>query len=463
MNRRILIIDGTATNRIIGKVRLSDAFYTPILAPDGETGLRMARGEKPDLILLGLPLPDYSVRRLMAALRADPATRNMPVIALTPADAPEPRIEALGAGVDDVMARPADEAVLFARIRSLLRLRAEAGLVTRAWGTEAESMFGLAEGGAEFDVAPVIGVVTARPETGLSWRRQITGRMRDRLTLLCREQVLGGALHGITGLPDVLVIEADLDGTHGGLRLMSQMISQGAGRMMAFCVVTPPGDAATAAMAFDLGADEVITPHVLGTELDLRLRALLRRKRRADRLRQTMEKGLRLAMIDPLTGSYNRRYAMPRLAGIAEQAAAEGSSFAVMVVDLDRFKSVNDRHGHAAGDAVLIEVARRLTENLRITDLLARIGGEEFLVVLPQTGLAEAQQVAERLRQAVGEQPVPLPSGEGLAITVSIGVAIGSSAQGAGDCTATVEQADRALMSSKTAGRNLVTLSRSAA
>lgn len=461
MNRRILIIDGTATNRIIGKVRLSDAFYTPILAPDGEAGLRMARSEQPDLILLGLPLPDFSVCRIMAALRSDAATRALPVIALTGAEDSALRLQALAAGVDDVMARPADEGVLFARIRSLLRLRAEAGVVTRAWGSEAEAMFGLAEAGAEFDAAPVIGMVTARPETGHAWRRQIEGRMRDRISLLGREQVLGGALHGLTGLPDVLVIEADLDGPHGGLRLMSQLTSQGAGRMMAFCIVTAPGDAATAAMAFDLGADDVITPDVLGAELDLRLRALLRRKRRADRLRQTMEKGLRLAMIDPLTGSYNRRYAMPRLAGIAEQAAAEGSSFAVMVVDLDRFKTVNDLHGHAAGDAVLIEVARRLTENLRISDLLARIGGEEFLVVLPQTGRAEALQVAERLRQAIGEQPVRLSSGEGLPITVSIGVAIGSAQDG--DCTVTVDEADRALMSSKTAGRNLVTFGRSAA
>ena len=177
-----------------------------------------------------------------------------------------------------------------------------------------------------------------------------------------------------------------------------------------------------------------------------------------------MEDGLRSAMIDPLTGVYNRRYAMPRLAGIAEQAQSEGSEFAVMVVDLDRFKSVNDRHGHAAGDAVLAEIARRLSDNLRMSDLLARYGGEEFLVALPQTGLAEARQVAERLRGVIGDTPVTLPSGQGLTVTVSIGVSVITTEQcAAADVAGLIERADLALMSSKTSGRNLVTFDQTAA
>lgn len=467
MNGRILVIEGTATNRIIAKVRLSDAFYAPLMAADGRLGLHLAREEHPDLILVGLPLPDLQLRALMASLRADPATRGIPVLAFTQGSDPAARVAALQAGVNDVLSRPVDDALLFARLRSLLRLRAEAGIMAQAWGAEPGALLGLSEPGQGFEgapmAAPAITLVSTHCQIAAAWQDGMPHRLRDRLALQSREEVLAGPPGPGGPLPDVFVIEADLDGPGSGLRLMSQLSSHAGTRNSAFCIVTAEGDHATAAMAFDLGADDVVTPGLHAPEMELRLRALLRRKQQADSLRTAMERGLRLAMIDPLTGTYNRRYAMPRLGGIADQAAAEGSTFAVMVVDLDRFKSVNDRFGHAAGDAVLVEVARRLTDNLRLSDLLARIGGEEFLVALPQTSLAEARQVAERLREVISETPVALPCGDALTVTVSIGVAIGCLDAAHGGSSTMMELADKALMSSKTAGRNLVTFSRSAA
>jgi two-component system, cell cycle response regulator len=135
-----------------------------------------------------------------------------------------------------------------------------------------------------------------------------------------------------------------------------------------------------------------------------------------------------------------------------------------MIVDLDRFKLVNDRHGHGAGDQVLVEVSRRLTANLRAGDLLARIGGEEFLVALPDAGMPLARVVAERLCRSIEERPIRLASGALLAVTVSIGVAVS-------DCTearllspeAVIEAADLALLESKGSGRNQVTFRLSAA
>lgn len=217
-------------------------------------------------------------------------------------------------------------------------------------------------------------------------------------------------------------------------------------------------------MAFDLGADDAVGPGVTAEELVLRTRGLLRRKRHFDQLRARMQDGLRLAMRDPLTGLYNRRYAVPQLASIADRARSEGSPFAVMVMDLDRFKQVNDVHGHAAGDQVLVEVAHRLTLNLRDSDVLARIGGEEFLAILPRTGMATARRVAERLCQMMDDQPIRLASGEELRVTVSIGVAVaGTAGEDSFGVEGLVEQADIALLESKGAGRNQVTFRLSAA
>lgn len=464
MKGRILIVDGTATNRIIYKVKLGDAFFETLLADDGEACLRMARAERPDLILLDLALDAPSATDVLATLRADPVTRAISVIALSSSRDSDLRMAALRAGADDVMSKPVNDAVLLARIRNLLRSREAAGVVASAWGAQAPSMMGLAEGARPFEPPGSIGLVAMRPEGAVQWKRILQSQMRDQLVVMPRDRLLALPATLGDGAPDVYVIDSDLDQPNAGLRILSELRSHTGARHSAYCIVIPDGEDQTAAMAFDLGADDVVPRSMVTAELGQRLRTLLRRKRDADRMRATVEDGLRMAMIDPLTGTYNRRYALPRLAGIAAQATAEGTDFAVMVVDLDRFKQVNDRHGHAAGDCVLVEVARRLSENLRMTDLLARIGGEEFLVALPQTSLPEARRIAERLREVVGERPVTLPSGEGLRVTVSIGVSVCAPGQTPPeDVSEMVDLADRALMSSKTAGRNVVTIGRSAA
>ncbi len=148
---------------------------------------------------------------------------------------------------------------------------------------------------------------------------------------------------------------------------------------------------------------------------------------------------------------------MPHLSRLAEHAADTGRPFAVMVLDLDRFKAVNDTFGHAAGDAVLTEVARRLQDNLRTVDLVARIGGEEFLVAMPDTDLSEAQMAAERLCRIVARSPVIVPDGLAIEVTISIGLAMGGRREA--DLNRLIARADEALLGSKSGGRNQVMVS----
>ena len=456
MQGRILVIEGSVAGRILARARLQDAFLTAALAADLAKGLRAAQDNPPDLVLVGLPLAGHSAESALAALRALPGGTGLPVVAMTdPADAAL-RMAALTAGFDDAMPRAGPDSLFAARIRSLLRHRAALRMVAAAWGSAAPDVLGMAEARPDFRPPATIGFVTERPETGLRWKHQLFPGVGDRVAVLTRDQVLASTATAAS--TDLLVIEADLDQPDGGLWLMRQL--SGLGRMAGsgFCIVTATADPERAANALDLGADEVIAAPDLATELLPRLRGVMRRKRQADRLRRTMEEGLRSAMIDPLTGVYNRRYAMPRLAGIAAQARAEQSDFAILLLDLDHFKAVNDHHGHAAGDQVLTELARRLADNLRGPDLLARFGGEEFIAVLPRTRLEEARQSAERLRDAVQAQPVRLAGGGVVRATISVGVAMGRlDEESAGDLTGMIDAADRALMQAKSAGRNLVT------
>ena len=168
-----------------------------------------------------------------------------------------------------------------------------------------------------------------------------------------------------------------------GLRLVSALRSRPETRQSAVILVVENGDVQTAAKGLDLGASDYIEAPFDVSELIARIRSQLRRKRYSDRLRTNLRNGLKLAVIDPLTGIYNRRYASQHMNRVMERAQETDGVFAVMMIDLDKFKSINDRFGHDAGDAVLREFSRRLQENIRGVDLVARFGGEEFFVAMP--------------------------------------------------------------------------------
>ena len=457
---KILIVDGVATNRIIFKVALAEAFYHPVLAADGESCLHVARDASPDLILLDLVLPDQSGVSLIRQLRADPVTRDIPILALAATNDEDLCLAALQAGADDVLAKAIDHASLLARVRNLLRGRdGFEGLAPSIAGAD---LFGFADAPAAFVGRATVSLLADQMEAALDWHDTLSQEMTDTILIQSREEAFLDANRNIgQAVPDVFLINVGPAGNGDGLRLMSELRSRAATRHSAVCILRPKDNRDSNATAYDLGADDVVNADVPPRELAQRLKTLIRRKRRDDQLRATVQDGLRLAMIDPLTGLHNRRYALPKLAAISAEAQAQATIFAVMVIDLDRFKSVNDRFGHAAGDAVLVDVARRLKENLRADDLLARIGGEEFLVALPNTNFEEARLAADRLCKAIEECPIKLAFSPGMSVTISIGVAVSDAR--AEPTPTIVDRADQALLLAKAEGRNQVTISKSAA
>lgn len=460
---KVLIVDDVATNRIVMKVKLNAAGYRPVLAHDGASCLRVAIEEVPDLILLDLSLPDMSGIEVLKRLRKMPQTRATPIVIFSANQEASARTIAFAAGADEFLTKPVDDQTLLARIRSFMRARQ--ALETLGANSGGFAVLGLAEPPAVFDTPGLLALVTARAETGMLLRRELAAECSHRSVVMSVDEALSEGLK-TGGAPDVFVIEADLAAAGSGLRLMSELRSRTNTQHAAFCLLTAQTPSISTAVAFDLGANEIVPITTGRQELALRLARLLSRKREADRMRASVQDGLRLAVIDPLTGLHNRRYGIAQLSAICERARHSSSAFAVMVVDLDRFKSVNDRWGHAAGDQVLVDVAQRLSRNLRAGDLLARIGGEEFLIALPDTAFNEACGIAERLCRVIEDAPIAIAKGAELHVTVSIGLAF--SAQGElpvhmDTVSEIVDRADRALLLSKSGGRNQVTISRSVA
>jgi two-component system, cell cycle response regulator len=205
----------------------------------------------------------------------------------------------------------------------------------------------------------------------------------------------------------------------------------------------------------ELGAHDYLRKPFDASELLARVHAALRTKRLQDELRLRNAELVRISRTDPLTGMHNRRHLEERLVEQTSLVKRQGGDLGVLLLDVDRFKRINDRHGHAAGDAVLRILAGRVREAIRTEDMVGRWGGEEFLVVLPATGRDSLGVVGERVRRMVAADAFLVEAGE-LRVTVSVGAAAGVEDGWEG----LVRRADAALYAAKEAGRNQVVVDR---
>lgn len=454
---RILVVDSVPTNRITTKVRLRSACYEAAVAATGQEAIRIARLTHPQMVLIGKTLPDMTGPGLCAELRALPFGADLPI--LIQADGAD-RVAALRAGASALLDPGGDDLTLLARIRGLLRHESDR--------VESAALIGMNEPGTGFqhDNRPHAVFVGNQPATALSWRRALQDRVGFRITVSEPEHALTDAAAGRA--PDLYLIAADIQQPGDGLRLLSELRSRAHSREAGFVIALRPDRADMTPVALDLGAGDVLPWDLansrLAPEAAMRLDTQLARKHEADRRRDETQRNMRWAMSDPLTGLHNRRYALPRLHEMAAEAGEHGRDLTVMVLDLDRFKLVNDMHGHAAGDAVLTDIAARLAATLPEGALLARIGGEEFLAALPDCPATSARRIAEQMRRSVMTTPVRLPSGCArveLGVTISVGIATlpAAEARALPACPdSLMASADHALLSAKSAGRNRIAM-----
>jgi two-component system cell cycle response regulator len=225
-------------------------------------------------------------------------------------------------------------------------------------------------------------------------------------------------------------------------------------RFVPIILLADEGEEDRVLRGLELGINDYLMRPIDKNELLARVRTQIRKKRYTERLRDNVQMSIEMAITDQLTGLYNRRYMESHLSSLMEQAVSRKKPLTVLVLDIDFFKAVNDTHGHDAGDDVLREFAVRIKKSIRGIDLACRYGGEEFVIVMPETDLAVATMVAERLRRRIATEPFLIQDGSRkLEVTISIGL----SALGKDDTAATVlKRADAALYRAKRDGRNRV-------
>ena len=250
--------------------------------------------------------------------------------------------------------------------------------------------------------------------------------------------------------PDAILLDIEMPGLDGH-EVLARLKADA--QLSDIPVVFLTGRTSTADMVAGLraGAHDYLKKPFEGAELIARIGGAVRIKRLQDELQLRNQQLDLLSRVDGLTGVYNRRHIDQQLEAAATRADRGGEPFAVLMMDIDHFKRVNDHEGHPAGDRILKEFARRVQTVVRAGDILGRWGGEEFVIIAPQTDVTSAVVLAERIRAEVGQRPFDL-GGRGIHITVSIGLAAGVVTD-----SQLVDRADRALYRSKTEGRNRVT------
>ena len=243
--------------------------------------------------------------------------------------------------------------------------------------------------------------------------------------------------------PDIVLLDVLLPGLDG-FETCRRIKSDPTTEHIPVIMVTALSDVEDLVRGFEAGADDYVTKPIIGLALMARVSAQLRQKRRYESIREQ-------SRVDPLTGAFNRGYFDVHAPRLAARCRAARKSLTVLMLDVDNLKLVNDAHGHAVGDRVLKEIVNRVTCALRPSDLVAKMGGDEFAVVMPETDLDAALQIAERLRRRIAGTPV-----EDVTVTVSIGAALVQPDREEEELDAALRRADAALYAAKKAGGNRV-------
>jgi two-component system cell cycle response regulator len=452
MTARVLVVDDIPANVKLLEARLSAEYFDVVTATNGVDALALCERAECDIVLLDVMMPDMDGFEVCRRLKSNPVTHHIPVVMVTALDQPSDRVAGLEAGADDFLTKPVTDVALISRVRSLARLKMVTdelrmrALTTKEIGIQNPEREAVAETGRN-------GRILIVDDRQSSYER-IMATLSAEHTVDVEANPNDALFRIAEGNYELVIVSLGLK-DFDGLRLCSQLRSLERMRSMPILAIAEPDNNARLVRGLEIGVNDYLVRPIDKNEMLARVRTQIKKKRYTERLRDNVQASIEMAITDALTSLYNRRYMETHLAALTEQAAQRGKPITVLILDIDFFKSINDGHGHDAGDDVLREFSLRIRKSIRNIDLACRYGGEEFVIVMPETDMAVAGMVAERIRRRIATEPFPIQQGtKNLEVTISIGIA---ALNGADDTAAAMlKRADTALYRAKRDGRNRV-------
>lgn len=402
--RRILVVDDSVPNVKVLKSMLPDDVYEVTEAYNGKQALDAVASSLPDVIFLDIMMPDMDGYEVTRRLKADPETAHVPIVLVTALDGMEDRVQGLNLGAEDVLVKPVNRVEVLARARSMVRL----GEYQKQLSIREQ-----AAGSFSMDQAQTV-TVRARKRPSVL---MVEDNERDVELFLANFR--GGdfdvevAVDGRQALRrmeekefDLVLLDLllpDID----GLALLDRIKETEGSKSPQVLIMTAISDLETRLKGIEQGADDYLVKPVHPRELQARIQVLLRKKGYIDSLRADYRSALNSAITDDLTGLYNKAYLNRYLDLEIRRSQRHKYPVSLVMADIDDFKHYNTRFGHLVGDLVIREVASVLKSSFRDVDLVARFGGDEFVVVLPYCSARELDEIVNRVRNAVSDHPFP--------------------------------------------------------
>ncbi|MGE3144001.1 MAG: PleD family two-component system response regulator [Pseudorhodoplanes sp.] len=452
MTARVLVVDDVPANVKLLEARLSAEYFDVTTATCGAEALAICAKSECDIVLLDVMMPDMDGFEVCRRIKSNPATQHIPIVIVTALDQPSDRVAGLDAGADDFLTKPVSDIALIARVRSLTRLKMMTdelrmrAVTSREIGIESPEQQAVADRGRDGRILIV--------DDRASSAERIAATLAAEHRADIESDPNAALLRAAEGNYELIIVSLGLQ-NFDGLRLCSQLRSLERTRNTPVLAIAEMDDNARLARGLEIGINDYLLRPIDRNELLARARTQIRKKRYAERLRDNVQLSIEAAITDALTGLHNRRYIESHLATLVQQAGTRGKALSLLVMDIDYFKSINDSYGHDAGDDVLREFAVRVRKSIRGIDLAGRFGGEEFVVVMPDTDMGVAAVVAERLRRRIAAEAFAIArAAKSVPVTISIGLA---ALEGPADSVATLlKRADTALYRAKREGRNRV-------
>jgi two-component system cell cycle response regulator len=450
-HEKILIVDDEPTNVKLLAAKLGESNFTILRAFSGEEALAKVKSENPALVLLDVMMPGMNGFEVAEKIKNDAETADIPVLLVTALDGSDNKAKGLEAGADDFLNKPVHTAELKARVKSLLRLKRYSDQLKSRAAAKGMVLTPFTDDDSFSELRlPNLLIV----EDSLTDAKLIKSLLNN---LACSIRIAPSGEEALSicnsSKVDIMILDMLLPGLDG-YHVIEKIKENAATQSIQIIVVTSLQDIESKVKGFEFGVDDYLVKPINFSEFRARVNSLIKKKAYHDRLMGNFEIAVQAAISDKLTGAYNHAYFQYYLKNELKRAARHTYTVSLLMLDIDDFKLINDRHGHLAGDSVLKEMAQKLSQIIREIDMLARYGGDEFAIVLPYTNGKSAAVMAERIRSVIESGAVP--ANDQLSLNLSISVGVAEFSPGIDTAQDLIQKADKALYSAKFAGKNKV-------